>query len=120
MSETDSRVAAQTSKAVDLIDRNLTKFSATLEDLSDRITTVGTNGDVPANLTSAVVRQIESLKDRVQSIDGEKIVAQSKDAVERHPAGFTILAAITGAVVAQVVIFAVGNERRRLPQTQGS
>jgi hypothetical protein len=98
----------------------LTKFSATLEDLSDHINSVGTNGDVPANLTSAVVRQIESLKDRVQSMDGEQIVAQSKDAVERHPAGFTILAAITGAVVAQVVVLAVGNERRRLPQTQGS
>lgn len=106
--------SAKPSKMANLIDENLTKIAATLEDVADRVARVSAQGDVPANFASTAVKQIETLNGRVRSVDGERIVARSKDTIERHPAALTIIGAIAGAVIAQVAVVAVRNERKRV------
>jgi hypothetical protein len=108
------------SKAVELIDQNLAKAAATLDDIADRIARAGADGDAPMNFTSSAVKQIEALNDRLQSVDGDRIVERSKETIERHPTALTIAAAVIGATIAQVAVMAVRNERRRLPQQQGA
>jgi hypothetical protein len=118
MNDIETPNRTKPSKAVDLIDQNLAKVAATLEDIADRVARAGADGDVPANFTSSAVKQIESLNGRLQSIDGEKLVTRSKETIGRHPTALTIVGAIAGAVIAQVAILAVRNERQRSAQSQ--
>lgn len=112
MNEMKSSAPTHPSKVANLIDQNLDKMAVILEDVAGRIATVGANGDLPANFASTAIKQIESANDRMRSVDGERIIAQSKDAIERHPAATTIIAAAIGAAVAQIALFTVRRERQ--------
>lgn len=118
MNETETPGATNSSKTIDLIDRNLARLGSTLEGIADRVARAGTEGVVPANFTSSAVKQIESLNGRVQSLDGERLVARSKETIDRYPAALTMIGAIAGAVLAQIAVVAVRNERRRASQGQ--
>jgi hypothetical protein len=120
MNDIDKPSSARPSKVADIIDQNLDQAGATLDDIADRIARAGADGDIPVNFTSSAVKQIEALNVRLQSLDGAQLVERSKETINRHPAALTIAGAIVGAVIAQVAVIAVRNERRRSPQQQGA
>jgi hypothetical protein len=116
MSDIRSSFVTQPSKVVNFVDHNLNRMTAVLDDVAGRIASVESNGDLPAHFASSAIKQVQSLNDRIQSVDGETIVAHSKDAIERHPAATTIIAAVIGAAVAQIAILTVRRERQEQPQ----
>lgn len=114
MNEIETLAAPTSSKTAQLIDRNLTKLTATLEGISDGVARAGAEGDVPPKFANMAVKQIESLSGRIQLIDGERIIARSKDTVGRHPVALTVVGAVFGIVVAQLAVAGVRSERRQL------
>lgn len=118
MNTLESPVAHKPSIAVGLIDQNLAKLAAMLEDVSEGIAAIGSNGYIPTNLTDVAIKQIASLNRYVQSIDGESIVESSRNTIVRHPGAVTLNAAVTGAVIAQMAVLALRNGRQAMPLDQ--
>jgi len=118
MNETETPGKTNSSRTIHLIDRNLARLGSTLEGIADRVARAGAEGVVPANFTSSAVKQIESLNGRVQSPEGERLVARSKETHDRTPAALPKLGATSGAVLAQIAVVAIRNERHRAPQGQ--
>ncbi len=98
-------------KAAAFVDTNISKISRAIDTFGQQLQSAEDAADGANRFGPYAAHQLEKVRGRLDTLDGDVLVAQAKDKMEQYPKALTVAGAIAGAAIVRFAIMAVRNER---------
>lgn len=118
MSAAQSAYSGFTAKAATAVDNNVSRLTDALDLIRENTVWAGENSPLPAKFAEPLAGQLETLTDRIRTVEGEQLVEYAEEKLVKHPTAFTLAGAVAGVVLARVAIMAA--KTRRMEERQAS
>lgn len=106
-----SRTQEYSAKAAAFVDGNISKISRTIDTFGQQLQSAEGAADGASRFGPYAASQLEKVNGRLNSLEGDVLVAQAKEKMEQYPKALTVAGAIAGAAIVQFALLAVRNER---------